>query len=457
MTLQIQIPHNALNRSQRRFLASDDWAVLVCGGFGSGKTTALVLKVLQLVGLNPGLPGLVIGATFGSLYATFVAEMERICRLTLPEDLRPKLVAGHHPRLVFACGAHVHLRSAENIKGYDGLSVAWLAGDEIRHWAKKAYDVAIARVRLKHAPVSQRAFASTPAMHWMADEFNTGKRGRKIITAPTEENERNLEPEYIENLKLSYSARMQRAVLRGEFTILEGAVYDSLDLSQGSPWMSNEPIVELLRTRKVCLGFDPGYRRSALVAAVETSPTSWLIFDQIMADGTSAAGVVNALNSRNIEGVRMPIDEIWVDPAADSTDEALGVDVLDVLRSVEARPRGGFLRMLSGYHRGIEYGVERTRVMLGDPENGLPIRVKFHERLRAIEQGKQRGILKDLQAYHYPEEHGRSLATQPLKDGITDHAADCARYLLVGKYLTSPLKSLDPKARGEQKLGYRAA
>lgn len=453
----IQIRTSQISPSQRAFLEADDWAVLMCGGFGSGKTTALILKILQLVGRNPGVPGLIIGATFGALGANLVTELERICALTLPEQLRPRINRGSSPAIHFPCGAVAHLRSAENVKGYDGLSVGWLAGDEIRHWTKRAYDVAIARVRVKAAPFSQRAFASTPAMHWMADEFNAGTEHRRTILAPTHENSHNLEAQYIDNLRLSYSRRMQRAVLDGEFTVLEGAVYEATDLSSGSPWMTSEPIAPLLRTHRVVAGFDPGYRRSALVWAVEKSPTDWIIFDELMLDNTSAAGVVNAISQRKVDGEKVPVDELWVDPAADSTDEAVGTDVLDVLRSIKSRSGPGFLRMLSGYFRGIEFGVDKTRVMLGDPASGIPIRIRFHERLRELERGRDRGVMRDLQAYSYPADQGRAMRSHPHKDGKTDHACDALRYLAVGKYITSPLRRLDPTLRGEQTLGFRAA
>lgn len=453
----IQIRPSQISRSQRAFLEADDWAVLMCGGFGSGKTTGLILKILQLVGRNPGVPGLIIGATFGALGANLVSELERICRLTLPEELRPRINRGSSPAIHFSNGAIAHLRSAENVKGYDGLSVGWLAGDEIRHWTKRAYDVAIARVRVKSAPFSQRAFASTPAMHWMADEFDAGKAHRRTIMAPTAENAANLEAQYIDNLRLSYSRRMQRAVIDGEFTVLEGAVYESVDLAQGSPWMTSENISRSLRSNRVVVGFDPGYRRSALVYAIEKSPTDWVVFDEIMLDNTSAAGVVNAMNSRRLDGEPIPVDELWVDPAADSTDEAVGTDVLEVLRAFKYRSGPGALRMLSGYFRGIEFGVEKTRVMLGDPASGIPIRIKFHERLRELERGRERGILRDLQAYSYPADQGRAMRSHPHKDGKTDHANDALRYLAVGKYITSPLRRLDPTLRGEQTLGFRAA
>jgi phage terminase large subunit-like protein len=312
----LNIPPGLLNLSQGRFLRSRSKFVLFAGGFGSGKSTALAIKVLQLVSLNPGLPGLLVGATYGSLFSTVLAELLRICSLTILDPaMRPVVRRDDRGKYIrFACGTIVYLRSAEYAKGIDGLSVAWLCGDEVRHWNKAAYEVSIARVRLRVAPFPQRAFASTPAIHWMADEFNAGKLGRELITAGTGENARNLESGYVDNLRVSYSSRMQRAVIEGHFTILEGAVYENYDpFLEDSPWLvDHDPTTLKNLQKKNILAIDPGFRSSAWLWVQEVSPCSWIVVDEMMPEGRAANSVVAEINSRTINGTKLKIDEVFL-------------------------------------------------------------------------------------------------------------------------------------------------
>ena len=93
------------------------------------------------------------------------------------------------------------------------------------------------------------------------------------------------------------------------------------------------------------------------------------------------------------------------------------------------------------------YGLvyEKTRTLLGDPDNGLPIRLFFARTMAAKEQGNQRGIVKSLSSYSYPElKDGRPITDMPEKDGVYDHDCDAIRYWAMGMWLSdSRLRDLD--------------
>ncbi len=456
--MRLTLDSQQVNPSQIAFLESPSRYVCFSGGFGSGKTTVLVLKILQLVAANAGLPGLVIAQSFGALFANVIATMERVLRGTgMPEDKIPTIRGGNmRPHSVFWNGAVVHWRSAENPGGYDGLDVAWVCGDEIRHWNKEAYDIAIARARRRDAPKLQRAFTSTPSMGWMYDEWACGKKGRDLITCGTLENAHNLEEDYIPGLRESYSPRLQRAVIDGEFTILEGAVFEAFDPNpQKSPWVIDyDPTPDRLANKRLFLAVDPGYRRSAWLWIVEESPLNWVVFDQLMPDNASDMAAVEMVNAK-----KCPVDEIWTDPAADNTQSTTGADTLASLRAVKVRGWNRKpLRTVADFGRDIPFGVDKLRVLLGG-EHGAPIRIKFSRKLADTERGKPRGIVRDLGALRYPEiKDGRPVTDRPLKDGITDHSTDALRYWAVGQWMSiNELRIKDPVLARAKQQGWRAA
>lgn len=459
----IVLDPDEINPSQLKFLRSTSGYVLFAAGLGSGKSMAGVLKILQLKGANGRAPGLVVAQTFGALFSNIIDPMLELLRDQLPEGLVPR-VRGGGPRnrlhLLFADGSKIFLGSAENAKGYDGLNVAWLYGDECRHWHEKAWHIAEARVRVPGV-LNQVALTSTPAMNWMALEFTSGKPNREIIQAGTLENLRNLAPDYIDNLKLSYSPRMQRAMLHGEFVPLYGAVFDNFDPLTESAWFVDLPgdkrtMLAWLKNRRVTLAIDPGFRRSAWLWIAKDGVgenTRWIVFDELMADDTTDMTCVDIVNRRG-----WPIDEIWCDPAGDNVQSVEGQDTFAALRHIDTRT-GQVPRICAvTTYRSIAFGVDKTRVLLGGGE-GLPIRLKFARTLLASERTKPRGIVKDLAALSYPEmKDGRPITDVPLKDGVTDHSTDALRNFAVGMWMSEPwLRSRDKDLLADKSAGYRVA
>jgi hypothetical protein len=438
--LDLRIERSSINPGQWALLTSTADAVLMSGGFGSGKTTGGSLKVVQLWAENPKVDGLVISPTYKSLWAVTYPRLMATFRRALPPHLQPQLRDKQGAcYLEMPDGARIYLRSATNPASFDGIDVGWLWGDELRHWTQRAYQVALGRVRVR-CPRPQKVFTSTPAMHWMADDYHHRRSPhRQLITAPTRENERNLAPGFVEKLRLSYSPRLQKIVIDGLFAVLEGAVYEQLDPDfWHSPWVMDYD-TDLTRYHRISLAFDPGYRRSALLWMAEFSPRRWVCFDEHMGDNQSDAALVELINSKP-----WPIDEIWVDPAADATQSTLALDTLDMLDAVGLRP-GGEIRHVVAPFRGIAFGVDKLRTLFGDPERGQAIRLFAARRLQQVEEGWNRGFVKDALSYHYPEtKDGRPISNEPLKDGVTDHSMDAVRNWAVGMCLTNPeLRDLD--------------
>jgi len=450
------IPRIRQNPAQAALLDSLSPFVLIAGGWGSGKSQALLWKLLQLNRDNWPMPGLMIAQTFGALQTNlvepFLATLERM----LPQELCPQMIGrgGSKPAIRFADGTLVHLRSAEHPGGYDGMSAAFLLGDEIRYWSKMAYDVAISRVRLKGAKRPQRCFASTPQVGWMADEYSTGRPNRQLIKAPTSENARNLVDGYIDNIRGSYSPRLQRAMIDGEFVTLEGAVYDAFDPRPGSPWVLDwEPSRDDLFGNKVILGVDPGFRKSSILFFIEKDPLDWVCFDQIQLDEASDTMQVDAVNRKKIA-----VDAIWVDPAGDATQSATALDTFSALRMVTRKNTNAqVLRAIVPPFTDVAWGTDKLRVLLGGYAGIRPM-LRFTLRLLREEQGRPRGIVRSLQSCTYAEKQGRPIDDRPLKEGVFEHAVDSARYFATGMWLTNPeLRRRDLFIARQNSIGYRTA
>ncbi len=451
--LHLRVDPARITPGQLAFLRSEAPQVLLAGGFGSGKTFALALKILQLKAINGRAPGLIVAQTWRQLWSVTIRRFMQVCKATLPKEYVPRVVDKQGEcYLDFGDGAPVFLRSATDPGGYDGLDVGWAAGDEARHWTREAYNVFIGRVRVP-CPLPQKVFASTPAMHWLSDEFNSGKADRHLITAPTRENLKHLAPTFITDLKLSYSRRLQRAILEGEFTVLEGAVYEAFDPTPTSPWaIDYEPAGALHRSHKHFLAVDPGYRRSSWFFIAERGPLDWVVYDQLQGESRSDWSCVEEVNGRG-----HPIDEIWTDPAANATQSALNLDTMAMLQGVKTRNKAP-IRYITGPYRSVSFGVDKMRVLMGDPEGGLPIRLRFARQLLEQERGKARGFIRSHASYSYGEvKEGRPLSDEPVKDGLFDHDCDAGRYWGVGMWLSNPdLRQLDPTLKDAPR-GYSQA
>lgn len=452
--MKVRLDSQQLNPSQWRGLHCRDPFLLFSGGVGSGKTTFLSLKAVQLRSENPDVPGLIVAPSWPMMKAVTLRAIKRV--FTKIYGREPKLRDPQGERyLDVGGGPPIYLRTATNPGSIEGINVGWMLGDELRWWPWQSYRNAIARVR-EPCKLPQACFASTPEIGPMADEFNTGKDGRRLIRVATTENLRNLRPGYLEDLSLSYSKRMRDAILYGMFVVLEGAVYENMpaDVWNSPSCIDYNPNDNLWR--KTYLMFDPGYRKSSWIWAHELSPTSWVIFDQLHPEQTSDAACVDMVNNKG-----WPIDEVWCDPAADNTQSALDLDTIDIARSIKFR---GDLEPVIRYPMApftrIKFGVDKVRTMLGDEELGLKPRIYFARRLESLEQSQSRGVVKCLQNYRYPEDkYGHALHGNPLKDGVNDHANDALREWVVGMWLTSPLREVDRSIEmlAKKNQGFREA
>ena len=430
--MEFAVDWSRLNRPQQRYLEdSRSPFVLLSAGFGTGKTTADALKILDLAARNPGVPGMIAAQSWTAVESTLLYRLRRLTGLPLPVHGRERVISldGRTP---------IYVRTAEAYKFADGHDVGWFVGDEARHWPVKAWDVFKTRVRIP-CPNPQTSISTTPVVGWLSDEFDTSKGGRAVVYGSTSENAHNLAPGYVENLEATWSPRMRRAALHGEFVILEGGVFEQFVPGIKSPWV--EDYDEERWARNPCqVWIDPGFRRSAVLWVREhpTSPSTWIVFDQQMPENQPMTRVVESINAL-AKAKHRTIGDVVVDPAAKQADQATEITMRQVVRRIS---RLGEVRHPVGFYRGIEWGIERVRATLGDPDTGMPLRLRFSSALAQSETDPRmggRGIMRSLAGMKYQEmRDGHAVSDKPAEDPLYEHAVDALRYGVVLLWLRNP-------------------
>ncbi len=189
------------------------------GGYGSGKTYCLVLKMFQLMDANPGIPGGLLCPTMKMFKRDVLPTIRDICGANgIP--FRYSAVAGE---LFFpATGTTVYVFHAED----HGLSIrgpnlGWALVNEASLCSWLSIKALFGRVRLKNAPVRQIFMSGTPEeFNWVYQFFVDATvqemQTRRIIYASTRAN-RHLADDYVGMLEGSYDSIAKQQYVDGLF------------------------------------------------------------------------------------------------------------------------------------------------------------------------------------------------------------------------------------------------
>lgn len=410
--------------SQRRFLASRARRLLLRGGFGSGKTSINIEKTLDLSIANPGLPGIMVSATYQQLDRTMLVEFAK----RVPKEIIRK----HHETkryFILVNGSTIYYGSADKPDSLDGPTLAWATCDEIRIWKAASWRTVVSRVRHKEAKLPQVAATSTPAMGWMHDVFGTDKPNQESIATSTLENKHNLDDGYVDDLIATFSPRQLRSLLHGEWTLAEGAVFDE--------WNPDRCLIDwtIQPHARTVLGIDFGVRKPAVILAQILSfdwatpggviPAGTIILaDELHVDETPTVRLVDRIRDR---WPGLTFDAIYVDPAGNARDQNSGMPSVYTLESAF----GKVVRWSTEPdERWIPNGIALLQGAIA-PSTGAP-RVRVARALADPKTRSKRGVVAMLEGLRYPEKQTGSSPDHPVKDGELDHVGDAARYLVQG-------------------------
>jgi PBSX family phage terminase large subunit len=201
------------------------------GGFGSGKTHALILRCMaKLIGDGRDL----------AYYMPTYGLVRDICYPRFREMLSNAGIAfrlNQQGNYIEAMGKRILFRTLDNPDRIVGYEVSDSFVDELDvlplEKARRAWEQIIARNRQKKSQGTNTvAVGTTPeGFRFVYERWKKNPApSYELITAPTASNARHLPPDYIERLHETYSPQLLAAYLRGEFVNLNsGTVYASYD------------------------------------------------------------------------------------------------------------------------------------------------------------------------------------------------------------------------------------
>ena len=412
--------------SQMEFHAAPEKIRLFSGGVGSGKTTAGAIEALKLAVQNPGCEGMIISPTWSMLSRVSLKKFLEIC----PKSLI-KSHAKMDRRLELVNGSSILYGSSDRPYTLEGVSIAWFWADEVRFFAREAYDVLLARLRAPKARRLGGILTSTPAMTWLFDEFHNQIPDRGLITASTREN-RHLPASYITDLEASYSDSLFASYVDGQFVQVGGAVFPQFNLKTH---VQDLPVVAGL---PVHMGIDFGYRKPAVIffqhfpACAEHQAEDCIhVVDEMHIDNISTVQlskkILHHYHMKSwIKGLA------YVDPAGKAKSVTVGWSDVDILTG------DGFNveYTTDPMDRNIPHGIELIRSKLKNVRGQTSL---FFD--SALES-QTRGIIRALKMSEYPKiKRNGEVSDTPTKDGKIDHARDALRYALINVLIRQEAKT----------------
>lgn len=186
------------------------------GGYGSGKTYCLVMKMLQLMNYNPGVPGGLLGPNTKMLKRDVLPTIRQIAGESSFQFRYNK----SEGELYFpATDSTVYVFHAED----DGESIAgpnlgWGVVNEASLCSWQAVKAFMARMRLKKTRFPQMFMSGTPEeFNWVYQFFiEQQKAGRRIVYASSRANKHTADW-YVQMLEDSYDAIAKQQYVDGLF------------------------------------------------------------------------------------------------------------------------------------------------------------------------------------------------------------------------------------------------
>lgn len=427
MPLEVDLSDFVASPTQWAFLRDRTPLRLLSGGLGSGKTRTGAEAAVDAHLENPTFDGMLVAPTFPMLNRLVLPAWLKAC----PPELIERPIAKDRCFLMKS-GARVWYGTAEVPSSLEGTNLAWFWGDEVRYWPHESWQNMVARLRV--AGARRQGFGTTtPAVGWLEDEFNRGKQGRRAFKIATIENEPNLAPGYIDDLKTSLSPRQAKSLIYGEFAVVAGQVYEEFDEARHAiPWTYDAGL-------PLWLSWDFGVRKASVLFAQqvgdfpyllpdgrEIPPHSVVIFDELQIDEKPTQWQIPLVQQR-LAG-RVPW-QIVVDPAGRGRDQASGYRSVEIIEAAFGTYNRGGSRLVTYEtdfeERYIPNRIARVQGALSPIEGAPTLYVA-----KSLVGGNRRGVVAALRGSVYPERGGRRTSDRPQEDDF-EHSRDTLEYLVV--------------------------
>lgn len=248
---------------------------VMAGGFGNGKTTAVVVKAINLATAYPGSNGLIARATYPKLNDTIRKEFLAWCpsqwikRKPTQDDNTAHLTNGTTVNFRYISQKGKSREDGSTTSNLLSASYDWIIVDQVEDPEIQYKDFLDLLGRLRgdtpYRPPAGSDDATMPSTgpRWLAltanpsrgwffhevvkpyqDFKRTGKKNDKllvgsdgeciidVIEGSTYENKHNLEKDYVATLEAAYRGQMRDRYLLGKWEAFEGLVHGDFDASR---------------------------------------------------------------------------------------------------------------------------------------------------------------------------------------------------------------------------------
>lgn len=203
-----RLPH------QRAFHESRKDKVHMSGGWGSGKTYALCMKMFQLMQENYGLPGGILVPSYKSYKRDLLPELKELCHVN---RIRASYNKSDFIWTFPDTKSTVYVfHSTPEGDGIKGPNLAWFIANELNLCHKMSYLAALGRIRLKEAKLPQMASSGAPeGFDWCYEYFLEETRVDSDVIFASSRDNPHLSDAYVKMLESSYDPQMVKQYVDG--------------------------------------------------------------------------------------------------------------------------------------------------------------------------------------------------------------------------------------------------
>ncbi len=287
------------NKSQRDpYLDRESKFIHFSGGLGTGKTTWLCRKIIDLSVINFNIPGGLVAPSYKEYKRDVLPAMEEIL------DTANVKYDYHKTDMYWTLPwtrAPLYVVTAENKLrgpnwGYAGIN-------ELTLIPYARFQEVIGRVRVRNAKLPQIVSCGTPegfSSEYYAPFIESPIEGLKVYYGSTDDNALNLHPDFVRNMESSYDKTMLAAYRHGQWVSMVGNRF----YYGYSPDNNDSPYLERLRVDR------QGYEQPKIHISMDfnvdpMAAACWhyidgklMAFDEIVLENSTTKQMCDALKAR---------------------------------------------------------------------------------------------------------------------------------------------------------------
>lgn len=280
------------------------------GGYGSGKTYALCMKLLQLMSLNYGLPGGLTAPNTKMLKRDVIPTFREICGEHGIQFKYNKADGElHFPETKTV----IYLYHGEDDgASIGGANLAFMGINEASRCSWNTAQAAFARVRLKNAPCPQIPMSGTPEeFNWVYKKLiENPMNGSRMIYGNSRDNFHTGDW-YVDMLVDSYDEQARQQYVEGKYMPRTGNRFlHSFDrFKHMTEKAERVPGAEVW----VCVDFNVHPMAATLISYVPASRVKLRVFDEIRIAGADTYELADAIKDK--VGDKWKEAHLYPDPA----------------------------------------------------------------------------------------------------------------------------------------------